>query len=120
MRGKKNLHDADRQQPDVALKTGRDEIDDPRRDEDADRHDGHDDHAEERQDHAGDAPRHLVVILGDQSRVDGDERRGEHAFAEKVLQEVRDLEAGVERARRRRVAEVVGEDAHANRGRRCG
>ena len=74
----------------------------------------HDDHAEQRQDHARHAAGHLVVILGDQSRVDGNERRGEDALAEKVLQEVRDLEGGVVRARRRRVAEVVRENANAN------
>ena len=52
--------------------------------------------------------------MREELRVDGDERRGEDALAEEVLQEVRDLERGLERAGRGGVAEVVREDALAD------
>ncbi len=58
--------------------------------------------------------RQFLVFLRDQLRVNRDERSGQHTFSEEVLQKVRDLQSGFERTRRRRVAEVVREDAFAN------
>ena len=56
----------------------------------------------------------LVLAPRAEAGVDRDERRGEHAFAEQVLQEVGDPERGVERVGRVGGAEVVGEDALAD------
>ena len=53
-----------------------------------------------------------VPALGEQPRVDRDERRREHALAEQVLQQVRDAQRGAERVGGRRQAEVV-RDARA-------
>ena len=66
---------------------------------------------------ATDAPGHFLVVFREQARVDGDERRGEHALAEEVLQEVRDLEGGLECAGGGGVAKVVREDALADEAR---
>ena len=65
-----------------------------------------------------DAPREhvggLVVALAEQFAVDRNERRGEHALAEEILQDVRDAEAGLERVGGGRVAEKMREDAVAH------
>ena len=98
---KQDLHDADRQRADLALEPGRDEIDDPGRDEHADQHDASDDHAQQRHDDAGHATGQFLVFLRDQLRVNRDERSGQHAFSEEVLQKVRDLQSGFECTRGR-------------------
>ena len=66
---------------------------------------------EDRAHRAGDAAGFLLVALREQARVDGNERCGEHAFAEQVLQKIRDAEGGVEGIGLVELAEVVGEDA---------
>jgi hypothetical protein len=52
--------------------------------------------------------------MGQQLRVDGNERSGERAFAENVLQEVRNTKGRAERVAFCRSSEVVREDALAN------
>ncbi len=60
------------------------------------------------------APRLFVLFARQQAGVDGNERGGEHAFAEQVLQEIGDAEGGPEGVRRVGIAEVVREDAVAD------
>lgn len=89
----KNLHDANREQPYFPFESGRDQVDDPRRDQDADHVDNTDDQTKERGDHTSDAARHLFVVFGEQSRINRNERSGKDPFSEQVLQEVRDLQS---------------------------
>ena len=65
-------------------------------------------------DRARDPRRLLVVLLGEQPRVDRDEGRRQHALAEEVLQEVRDAERRREGVGRVGQSEVVREDALAH------
>jgi hypothetical protein len=61
-----------------------------------------------------DAAGFLLLPLREEARVNGDEGSRERSFTEEVLQEVRDLQGGLEGVRRIRVAEVVGEYPLAN------
>ena len=59
----------------------------------------HEHRCRERQDgadRAGHAARFLLVALRKQARIDRNERRRKHAFAEQILQEIGDAEGGVE------------------------
>src|SRR5262249_28324432 len=64
--------------------------------------------------HAGDAPGLLLASLGEEARIDGDERRREDALAEEVLEEVRDAQRRLEGAGGVRAAEGVRGDARAD------
>src|SRR5262249_20683613 len=59
----------------------------------------------------------LLATLGEEARVDRDERRRQDTLAEEVLEEVRDAERGLERAGGVGVAEVMREDALADEAR---
>ena len=58
------------------------------------------DERQQRRDGAGDARRLCAFAARDERRVDGDERRGQRAFAEQVLQKIRNPEGRHERIRR--------------------
>ena len=60
---------------------------------------------------ARDTIRGLPLAAGEKRGIDGNERRGQRAFTEKIDEELRDAEPGRERVRRRRQAEVVREHA---------
>src|SRR6185437_893621 len=60
---------------------------------------------------AGDLVGFFFIRLRPQSCINGNERRGEHAFAEQVLQKVRDAKGGAESVGRIGVPEIVGKDA---------
>ena len=110
----------DRQRPLVAREAGRDERDQERRREDADEDHDRDDEREQRADRAGDAVGLAPLAARHERGVHGNERRGERAFAEQVLEKVRDAERGVERVGGVGLqAEVVREDAQPDQaGRR--
>ena len=60
---------------------------------------------------AGHAPRFFLVAFRQQARVHRDEGRGEHAFAEQVLQNIGDPEGRGKGIRRVREPEVMPKDA---------
>ena len=64
---------------------------------------------EQSRDGAGGLARLLLVLAGEQVRVDGNEGSGQHPFAEQVLQDVGDAERGLEHVGGVGVAEVVRE-----------
>ncbi len=74
---------------------------------------GRDQH-QDGEDGGGGAGGLFVALLGVQPRIHRNERCGENAFAEEVLQHVRDAEGGLECVGSHGVAEVVGEDALAH------
>ena len=82
-----------RSAPDEA---GRDEVDQQGRGEDADSDQHGSEQRQDRKDGAGDAARFFLFLMRQQTGVDGDEGGRQHAFAEKVLQEIGDAERGAE------------------------
>ena len=77
-----------------------------------------DQHAHDQGENRADAPceqiGHLVFTLGEQAAVDRNERCREHALAEQILQDVGNSQSGLEGVGRRRVAEIMREDAFAH------
>ena len=112
--GKEDAHDLNRQVALVALEARRDHVDQVRRDQHAER----DQHRYAQRQNRADTPREhvggFVVALAEQFSINRDERRGEDAFAEQVLQDVGDAEASLESVGGGRVTEKVREDAVAN------
>ena len=110
--GEKNPHQRNRE---VALGSGkprRDEIDQPRRRQ----HAGQTQHRNRQRQCCRHRARHsarfFLLALGQQARVDGNERRRQHAFAEKILEKIRDAKRGVEGVGRIRAqSEIVREHA---------
>ena len=94
--GKQDPNELDGQLALLAGETWRDGGDQQRRREDADQHEDGDDEREQRADGARDAVGLLPLAARDERGIDGDERRGQRAFAEQVLQEVGDAERRVE------------------------
>ncbi len=109
-----NADDADGQDAYIAVKAGGDQIENPRRREHSDEHENTHAERQQRREDASDAACQFFVVVGEKFRVDRDERRREDPLSEQVLQEVGDLQRGLERVRRLRAAEVVGEDAFAD------
>ena len=99
-------------------KPWRDQRNEHRRRDDADEHEHRHDERQHRADRAGDATRLLVVACSTQLRVHGNERRRQRAFAEQVLQEVRDLERRRERVGRHRSRRDTSRSASVERCRR--
>ncbi len=90
---------ADDRDGQIALVAGeprRDHGAERRRREDADQHDQRDDEGQQGSDGAGHAVGVALLAAREERRVDRDERRGERPFAEQVLQEIGDPEAGGE------------------------
>ena len=92
-----HAHDRDRQLALTAVKAWRNQVDEQGRGDHTDEHQHGHDQAEHGENGAGDAIRVAPFAARDERRVDGDERAGERAFAEQVLQEVGNLHRGVER-----------------------
>ena len=113
--GKQHAHDPDRQLALVAVEPGRDRGDQQRRRHDADEHEHRDDQREQRRHRAGHAIRLAPIAAREQRGVHRNERSRQRAFAEQVLQKIRDAER-----RRERIggivaeAEIVREDALAD------
>jgi hypothetical protein len=113
--GKQNPNQLDRQLAFRAGKSGRDCRNQQRRGEHAEEHQHRDDERPERTDRAGNMVGLLAVAARDERGVHGDERRGQRAFTEQVLQKVGNPKRRVERIRGVRFeAEVVREDLEAN------
>ena len=87
---KQDAHDRDRQLPLLALESRRDERDEQRRGDDAEQHERARDEREQRRDRAGDARGLLPFLARDECGIDGNERRRQRAFAEQVLQKIRE------------------------------
>ncbi len=97
-----------------ALESRSDDVDEPRGQQDAREHQHRDRESQERRDGARGGAGIRLSSLRPEAGVHRDERGGEHAFAEQVLEEVGNPERGVERVGRVGGAEVVGEDSIAN------
>lgn len=95
----------------MIFKTGGDDRDDVRCGEYADENNHRSDEREDAEDGVRDARRFLLVVLGQQFCVDGNERRGECALAEDVLQEVWDAKRGAECVAFAGTAEVMSKDS---------
>ncbi len=97
---KEDAHQRGRQRALGTAEAGRDHADEQRRQQ----HAGDDQHRRDQRQDPEDRPRHAVrlvlAIARQQSRVDGNERRRQGAFAEQVLEQVRDPERRVERVAR--------------------
>ena len=98
--GKQNAHELNRQLALGAVESRRDQRRSTGRGEHADEHQQRRDKRKNREHGAGDPVGSSRSLPCEQRRVDGDERRRQHAFAEQILQEVRDAERGVERVGR--------------------
>ena len=88
-------------------KPGSDGVDQVRRGQHAEQHQHRRGQRQNRGDRAGHAARFLLVALGQQARVDRNERRREHALAEQVLQKVGNAEGRVEGVGGIRQSEIV-------------
>ena len=112
---KQDANDLDRQLALRAGEPGRNRRNKQRRGQHAGKDQyGHDD-GEERGDGAGNPIGHTALATRDQRRVHRNEGRRQGAFAEQVLEEVRNAERGVERVGGVGLeAEVVGEDPQAD------
>ena len=88
--GEEDPHETDRQVAPLAGEAGREDVDEERRREDAEGREEDRQEREERPDGAGRPARLLLLPLGQEARVDGDERGGERALAEEVLEDVRE------------------------------
>ena len=109
--GKQDAHQPDGEFALGAFETRRDDPDQVRRQQDTDQHEHGRGERQDRAHRSGHAAGFLLVALGEQARVHRNEGRGEHAFAEQVLQEIRDAEGGVEGIGLIELAEVVRKDA---------
>ena len=112
--GEKYLDEPDRPFAPFAFEAVSDETDQIGRRQNSDEDKDGSDEREQGEDCSGDAACFPLVFVREQLGVDRDERSGERAFAEDVLEEVRDFEGGVEGVFGGGVAEVVGEDALAD------
>ena len=93
--GKQNPHQADGEFALLTVKAQRDDIDQQRRREHTDEHNNRHRKRQDRAHRARHAAGFLFVAFLQQARVNRNERRGQHAFPEQVLQEIGDLKAGV-------------------------
>jgi len=109
--GKQDAHDLNRQVALVALEARRDHVDQIRGHHHADRHQHRYAESQNRADAPGDHVGGFIVALAKQFSVNRDERRGQYALAEQVLQNVRDAKPRLERVCGGRVAEEMREDA---------
>ena len=100
--------------PSFFLKSGGDDSHNVRRREYADQHDYGSDESQNAEHCVCRFRRLFFVFLGQQLRVDRNERSGECAFAEDVLKEVRNTKGRAKCVALRRAAEVVRENALAD------
>src|SRR5579863_219407 len=96
------------------METRCDRIDQVRRGDNANRYEYGDRETEQCADRPGQKIGGFLVTFAQQAAVGGNKRRGQHTLAEKVLQDVRNTEAGLERIGRLRVAEIVRKNALAD------
>lgn len=96
------------------MESGSDGFNEPRSGENTEKNEERGAESEKGRDGAGGLRRFFLVAPSKKVGVDRNERSGEHAFTEKVLQEVWDAEGGFEDVGGVRIAEVVGEDTVAN------
>ena len=109
--GEQDAHQPDGEFALGAFETRGDDPDQVRRQQDTDQHEHRRGQRQDRADRSGYAAGFLLVALGEQARVHGNEGRGKHAFAKQILQEIRDAKGGVERIGLIELAEVMGKDA---------
>ena len=102
-----DAYEIDRERARVAGEAGREDLDEHVRERDARECDRARDEREQRADGARDERGLRVLALGLQPRVDRDERRGQHALAEQVLQQIRNAQRRAKRAGIGRDPEVV-------------
>jgi hypothetical protein len=94
--GEQDAHDLNRQRSRLPFEAGGDDVDEPRRRENAKEYDDGNDEAQEREDGARHPPCSLPVATRQEPGVHRNERRGEHTFPEEVLQQVGNAEARAE------------------------
>ena len=112
---KQDADDRDRQLPLLALESRRDERDEQRRGEHAEQHERARDEREQRRHRAGDARGLFPFLARDKRRIHGNERRGQRAFAEQVLQKIGNAEGRHERVGRIGEAEIMREEPLADK-----
>src|SRR5256885_5388706 len=111
--GKKYANETNSEFAFFALEAGRDGEDEIRRCQHADKDEHRNDERENREDRARHARRFAFVMAREQVRVDGNEGGRERAFAEEILQEIRDAKGGCENVCGVGGGEVISEDALA-------
>ena len=109
-----NPHEADGQLALLALESRRDGVDQHRRGQHADEDEHRHPQRERRPDRPGDPAGLLPVVAGEQRRVHRNEGRRERAFAEEVLEEVRNPEGRGEGVRGVRGGQEVRQHARAD------
>lgn len=97
-----------------AVESGRDQIDQVRRQQYAEDDQNRSGEREQSGYGAGGACRFLFILLREQSRVNGNERGGKDAFAEQRLQKIGNAERSFERVGGIGIAEIMRENALAN------
>jgi hypothetical protein len=83
--GEEDPDEPDRQLAPLPGKPGGEDVDEERRRQDAEGREKNGQEGEERPDGSGRAARLLLLPLGQEARVDGNERGGERALAEEIL-----------------------------------
>ena len=112
--GEENSDETNRQLALFAVKSGSDEFDEPRSSEDANQDERRCRESEKRENCTGSFLGLLAIVAGKKLGVDGNEGRGQNAFAEKILQKIGNADGGFEGVGGVRVAEIMGEEAVAN------
>ncbi|MGB9405067.1 MAG: hypothetical protein WCA98_16140, partial [Candidatus Acidiferrales bacterium] len=69
---------------------------------------------EKGKDRAGSAIRFFLIFSSKERGINGNERGGENAFAEEILEEIGDADGGFESVGGVGIAEIMGEEAIAN------
>ena len=108
---KEDAHQVDREGARLSGKTGSDGVEQPRRRQHADEREDAGDQRQEPGDGASHLARLFLFALRPQRRVDGNERRRQHAFAQQVLQEIRNAESRGVRICGGRSPEIVAKHA---------
>ena len=98
--GKEHPDDRDRQLALFAVESGSDDRDEQRRGENTGDDENRRDERQQRRDGSGDALGLRTFTACNERRVHGDERRGQRAFTEQILQKIRYPEGRHERVRR--------------------
>src|SRR5579862_5977564 len=96
------------------MKPRRYSVNQPRCAEDAEKHENGSAEAEQGRDGASSFAGFLFITTREQLGINRDERGGEYAFAEKILQEIGNAEGGFENIRSVGIAKIVREDTIAD------
>ena len=99
------------------MESGSDEVDQDRRCQHARQHQRRGEQGENCEDSAGDTACFFLFFAGQKVGINRNERSGQHTFAKKVLQKVRNTQRGAKGIGGIGIAEIVSEDAVANQAR---